>query len=101
MENTKKVVETIEQKFPVCQIILISAKPSIARWHLKTQYEALNKAFKKFTSRKTHRHYANIWDIMLKENGEVEPSIFIADGLHMNEAGYDRWDKIIQPLVEH
>ena len=88
----------IHKKFPNCEIVLISAKPSIARWSLKPQYDAINAAFKKYAEAETKITYANVWDIMLDEKGEVLKDIFIQDGLHMNKKGYDLWDKIIQPL---
>ena len=99
MDNTKKVVQQIQQKLPDCEIVLISAKPSIARWSLKSQYDAINKAFKAYAAEEAKISYANVWDIMLAENGEVRKDIFIQDGLHMNKEGYDLWDKIIQPMV--
>ncbi|GEM_PF-91390 len=99
MENTRKVVGKIHQKFPDCEIVLISAKPSIARWSLKPQYDAINAEFKKYAEAEAKISYANVWDIMLDEKGEVLKDIFIQDGLHMNKKGYDLWDKIIQPMV--
>lgn len=100
MKNTKAVVQKIEKQYPNCTIILISAKPSIARWNLKTEYEALNVAFKAYAAKKKNRSFANVWDIMLDEEGEVLKDIFIQDGLHMNKEGYALWDKIIRPFVE-
>ena len=99
LANTKKVVQQIHKEFPDCEIVLISAKPSIARWNLKPQYDAINSEFKKYADAEAKISYANVWDIMLAENGEVRKDIFIQDGLHMNKEGYDLWDKIIQPMV--
>ncbi len=99
MDNTKKVVQQIQQELPDCEIVLISAKPSIARWSLKPQYDAVNREFKKYADSEEKISYANVWDIMLDDQGEVRKDIFIQDGLHMNETGYDLWDKIIQPMV--
>jgi len=99
MDNTKKVVQGIQAKYPDCEIVLISAKPSIARWDLKPQYDAINAAFKKYAASDDKIKYANVWDIMLQSNGEVMQDIFIKDGLHMNKKGYDLWDQIIGPMV--
>lgn len=99
MANTKKVVEGIQAKYPECQIVLISAKPSIARWSLKSAYHSINAAFKTYASNNQNIRYVNIWEIMLDEQGEVLKDIFIQDGLHMNKKGYDLWDKIIAPVV--
>ncbi len=100
MKHTSDVVKTIEKQLPSCQVILIAAKPSIARWNLKEEYLAVNQALKEFAGRKSNRHYADVWSIMLDDNGEVFKDIFIEDGLHMNKKGYDLWDQIIRPFVE-
>ena len=99
MEHTKDVTKQIEKRFPKCQIIFISAKPSIARWNFKPQYLEVNQAFQNFANKKSNRHYANVWDIMLDKEGMVRKDIFIEDGLHMNRAGYELWDKILKKFV--
>ncbi|MEM6380626.1 MAG: GDSL-type esterase/lipase family protein, partial [Bacteroidota bacterium] len=99
VENTQKVVRGIHEKFPACEIVLISAKPSIARWNLKPKYDVLNAEFKKYAQSTKNVEYANVWDIMLQPNGEVKQDIFIQDGLHMNKKGYDLWDEILGPMV--
>jgi len=99
LKNTKAVVQKIEQKIPDVAIIIIAAKPSLARWELKDDYIKLNQAFKKYVATKPNCQFANVWDIMLDENGAVLPTIFIEDGLHMNQAGYELWDKVIRPFV--
>ena len=100
MKHANDVVKTIEKQFPSSQIILIAAKPSIARWNLKEEYLLVNQALKEFANKKSNRHYADVWSIMLDENGEVLKDIFIEDGLHMNKKGYDLWDRVIRPFVE-
>jgi len=100
MKHTNDVVKTIEKQFPSCQIILIAAKPSIARWNLKEEYLSVNQALLNYSERKSNRHYADVWSMMLDEEGEVFKDIFIEDGLHMNKKGYDLWDKVIRPFVE-
>jgi len=100
MNHTKDVTKRIEKQFPSCQIIFIAAKPSIARWGLAAEYKEVNQAFQDFANKKNNRHFANVWEIMLDENGEVLKDIFIEDGLHMNAKGYDLWDQVIRPFVE-
>jgi lysophospholipase L1-like esterase len=56
--------------------------------------------FEVFANKNVNRKYANIWDVMLNDRGAVNPSLFIKDGLHMNKAGYEIWDRAIRPFVE-
>lgn len=100
LQNTKAVVNKIKQKVPEVQIILIAAKPSLARWALKEDYIKLNSALEAYARKQANCSFANVWDSMLDEQGKVLPNIFIEDGLHMNRAGYELWDKVIRPYVE-
>tara|TARA_B110000977_G_C11088852_1_gene495921 strand:+ start:722 stop:1369 length:648 start_codon:yes stop_codon:yes gene_type:complete len=95
---TKKIIRAIHTKNKQTQIVLIAAKPSISRWDLKIKYERLNGLFKQLVSKKEHLVYADVWNPMLKE-GALDKSLFISDGLHMNQKGYDIWKTVLKPLI--
>jgi len=95
---TRKIINKIWQHNPETKIVLISTKPSIVRWHLKKRYIKLNRKFKEFAERTPQVAFANIWDIMLKDE-VVNESLFIEDGLHMNQKGYDLWNEVIKPFL--
>lgn len=100
LEQAEKIAETIESKFPDCQIIFISAKPSVLRWHLNSTYEKLNQELEILARKNSNRRYVDIWEAMLNDRGVVNPSLFLRDGLHMNNAGYNIWSQAIRPFVE-
>lgn len=81
------------------KIIFISAKPSVARWHLKGKYETFNRQLKAWTSSKKNVFYADVWTPMLKSNGEVRADLFIEDNLHMNRKGYEIWKAVIEKFL--
>jgi lysophospholipase L1-like esterase len=43
--------------------------------------------------------YADVWDPMLDDR-KVKQDIFIEDGLHMNDKGYDIWYNVLKPFVQ-
>ena len=98
MKDLKRLVESLKSD-GINDIVLISSKPSIARWQLKNDYERLNAKMFKFTQADESLRFANVWDIMLDKSGEVRKDIFIEDDLHMNKKGYDLWIKAIEPLL--
>ncbi len=99
--EAKTLIKRIRKDLPQTRIILISAKPSVARWALKTEYETLNKGLKKLSKRKKSVEFADVWKAMLDENGEVLTDIFLEDHLHMNKKGYDIWGKVIGEFLTH
>lgn len=92
------VVNSIKKRLPNTKIVLISAKPSIARWHLKGKYKRLNRKFKRMAKKDSKVYYASVWKTMLKE-GKADPTIFLSDGLHMNKEGYKRWKLVVDRFI--
>ena len=85
------ILAMIRQDLPQTEVVFISPKPSVSRWHLKAKYETFNKQLQKWAKSKNNVRYADVWTPMLKKNGEVRNDLFLADHLHMNEKGYAIW----------
>ena len=94
------ILEYLQEKRPEMEIVLISAKPSISRWHLKRKYLRLNKKMKKLAAALPHVHFVDVWTIMLNKR-KLKKNLFIEDGLHMNEKGYDLWYAVLKEYVNN
>lgn len=81
------------------KIIFISAKPSVARWHLKSKYEQFNQQLKRWIGTKKNVLFADVWTPMLDSNGQVKTDLFIEDNLHMNRKGYDIWKTVLEKFM--
>lgn len=95
LKEAKGLVKKIQVDLPQTKVVMISPKPSLARQNLKKQYIKLNKKLEKFCVKTNNLEFADVWSVMLDENGNVFDDIFINDGLHMNKKGYDLWAKEI------
>ena len=100
MKEVKALVKRIRHDLPQTRIILISAKPSVARWQLKAEYETLNKGLTRLSKRKKSLEFADVWSAMLDEKGEVLKDIFLEDNLHLNKKGYDIWGEVIAQFLK-
>jgi len=100
LKQAKELVAKIKVDLPKAKIVLISPKPSIARWDLNKNYNKLNKKLMKFCEKQDNLEFADMWSIMLDEEGNVYQDIFIKDGLHMNKQGYDLWAKVLSEFLE-
>ena len=99
LRDTRAVIERIKNAGTASSIVLISAKPSIARWHLKGKYKKLNRKMEKLCEKDTLLQFVNIWDPML--NGrKLRSELFVEDGLHMNAKGYEIWHHVIKEFVK-
>lgn len=95
-----ELVTTIHKALPQTEILLISAKPSISRWHLAKQYEDLNQHFKEYSLLFDYVEFVDIWDIMLDKEGKPRADLFLEDDLHMNKAGYDLWAEVVRKHID-
>jgi lysophospholipase L1-like esterase len=100
LRNTKKVVEKIQESLPASQVVLISAKPSPARWQFNELYKEVNSGYMEYAARQDHLDYVDVWSKMLDEAGKPDKKIFLEDSLHLNKAGYDIWAEEIGKVIQ-
>ncbi|MDC6367458.1 MULTISPECIES: SGNH/GDSL hydrolase family protein [Flavobacteriaceae] len=94
------ILEYLQTKRPNMEIVLISAKPSISRWHLKRKYMRFNKKLEQLASTLPHVQFVDVWNIMLNKR-KLKKDLFIEDGLHMNVKGYDLWYAVLKEHVNN
>lgn len=99
LQNTMAIINQIQARNPKTEIVLISAKPSIARWTHRNKYKKLNRGFERLSKKDDTISYANVWDAMLFNN-RVRSDIFLRDGLHMNSKGYELWLSVIKEHIK-
>lgn len=95
--DMKTLLRILKRNLPDTPIHIISPKPSIARWNLRKQYVELNKELQALCESKELVTFIDVWNPMLDEKGKLKKDLFIEDGLHMNDAGYDIWTAAIRP----
>lgn len=98
-KQAKEFREIISKELPNTSVVFISPKPSISRWHLKKNYQKLNKLLKRYSRKTDKTEFANVWDPLI-ENGKVMDDIFLEDNLHLNSKGYDIWVEVLTPFID-
>ncbi|HDZ05563.1 hypothetical protein LCGC14_0067330 [marine sediment metagenome] len=98
LDTTAEIIGRIKANNPSTQIILIAAKPSISRWKIRRKYKRLNRKMERFTKNDPQLYYVDVWNPMLNKR-KLITNIFIEDGLHMNQKGYDIWYEAMKDLV--
>lgn len=98
-KEAKFVISKIRRDLPGTKIVLISPKPSIVRWDMRKEYQALNRKLKRLANKTDKVEFADVWTAMLDEHGNVLQDVFLDDNLHMNKKGYDIWAKVLSTFV--
>ena len=90
----------VRSELPRAKIIFVSMKPSPSRRHLMPKIKRANELIRDFLAGKRRTAFVDIWDAMLDAGGEPRRELFLKDMLHMNEQGYDIWQKAIAPHLK-
>ena len=98
-ENFQRFVAKVHQTLPKTKIIFVAIKPSIRRWSMVEKMRAANAMVRRQCEANPQLEYLDIDKPMLGENGQPRPELFIKDGLHMSDAGYEIWSKLLKPLL--
>lgn len=96
----KTFLDRVAESLPDAEVLVLSIKPSIARWDMWPAMQEVNAAVKQMAEERERVSFLDVSTVMLKDDGQPDETIYVRDKLHMNETGYERWTKIVRPFVE-
>ena len=99
VKDINTILLSIWQKYPETEVVLISAKPSISRWNLRRTYKRLNRRLMRLAGKQSNLEFVDVWTPMLSGR-KLKENLFVEDGLHMNQKGYEIWKQVIDPYVK-
>jgi lysophospholipase L1-like esterase len=94
-----KFLALVEEQLPNADIAFIATKPSPSRSGYLEVTRQLNIRLEELVSNNSQMWFIDIFTPMLDENGQPRRELFSGDMLHMNAAGYDLWQSIIEPFL--
>jgi lysophospholipase L1-like esterase len=92
-------VNKVRTYLPKTKIIYLPIKPSLKRWDKWQEMEKTNSIIQSFSDRHDNLFYADTATPMLTAEGKPNPDLFLDDGLHLNDEGYELWTLILAPLL--
>ena len=96
VHDFKKFLSLVRNEFGNIKVYVIGIKPTVDRLYLDKEERIFNSLVSSLASDDAYLEYINIWDPMLNQDGSRMPELFIEDGLHMNEKGYEVWTKQVR-----
>lgn len=99
-DRFKKLYSLIRKGLPAVPIAYVSMKPSPSRWSLAPKFKEANRLIQEFLDSQANAVFIDVWPVMLNDQGEPKPEIYVADKLHMNAAGYRLWAPLIEPILK-
>jgi lysophospholipase L1-like esterase len=99
-EDFQAFTKKLGSDLPDTKLIYIAIKPSIARWKLADKIREANALIKAECEKNEKFTFLDVWPVMLNDEGEPREDIFLGDGLHVNDKGYEAWVELIGPELK-
>lgn len=80
---------------PDTRIFFLAIKPSPARWAKWPAMGQANELVRSYSLPHPQLVFVDVASPMLTADGQTQPHLYAADGLHLSEAGYDLWTGIL------
>ena len=99
-EDFNKFFSMVKNELPGTKLIVIGVKPSTARAYLIPEEQEFNGLISNLAEKEDLLSYVSVWNPMLTDEGKANPDLFVDDGLHMNQKGYEIWAKLVKPELD-
>jgi lysophospholipase L1-like esterase len=99
LESFKSFVRHVRSELPDTRIDYISIKPSPLRAALVPRMREANALVAAYSATVANTGYIDVFTPMTDAEGAPRPELYGPDRLHMNEAGYALWRKVIEVHV--
>jgi lysophospholipase L1-like esterase len=94
-------IERVREELPGTeQIFFIPPKPSAKRWSRWPEMKRASDLLKELAAGDPKVSVIDTAPTLLAADGTPDPSLFKADGLHLNAEGNARWLAVIRPVLE-
>jgi lysophospholipase L1-like esterase len=99
-DEFSKLWMLVHRELPKAEVYYMSVKPSPSRAKYYGEVYKANDLIKTYLENKPKSHYVDLVPAIYKP-GTTQPdsSLFKSDYLHLNPKGYDKWEKVLRPLV--
>ena len=99
LEDYKAFVAAVHANLPDAEIVYIGLSPTIARIKEVDAGNKLGAMIKEFAAKNPKLKFVDCADMTVGSDGQPRAELFVADGLHFNEAGYKLLAERVRPFL--
>jgi lysophospholipase L1-like esterase len=96
----KEFARKIHAALPQTKLAFISIKPCPAREKYLAEVQTANRLIKEFIRNDDRLIYLDVFTPSLSADGKPRAELYIQDGLHPNDTGYQLWASIVKPPLD-
>ena len=99
LEQRAQIITKVHEELPETRIYVLSVKPSVLRWGVWSEAQAVNAGYKAMADNDPLVYYVDVATPFLNSDGAVMDDIFVADNLHFNDLGNLIWGATIRAAL--
>jgi predicted neuraminidase/lysophospholipase L1-like esterase len=99
VDDFRAFLDALWTSLPATTVHFVAIKPSLARWALVDEMRAANRAIAGLAATEPRLDYVDVDGPMLGADGRPRRELFVADGLHLSDAGYRLWTSLVAPRL--
>ena len=99
LDHLAQIITKVHEELPETRIYVLSVKPSILRWGVWSEAQAVNAGYKAMADNDPLVYYVDVATPFLNSDGAVMDDIFVADNLHFNDLGILIWGATIRAAL--
>jgi lysophospholipase L1-like esterase len=99
-DDFQAFVKVVHDSLPKTRVLYIPVKPSVARWSQFDTQKKANAYVQAICAKNDLLTYVDIVTPMLGTDGQPIPELFVKDGLHLSEKGYEGWNSAIRANLQ-
>ena len=82
------------------RVVVLSIKPSVARWTLWDQMQKTNALLADAVKRNPRWEFVDVGTCLMDPDGKPRAELLAKDGLHLNPEGYALWASVVRPVLD-
>jgi len=102
LSNLAAMLAMVEKERPGLPVVLCTIPPSAnPKAPVKANdRQAMNDGIRKMASEHKNTHFCDLYTAAANADGSPNPDYFVADKLHLSDAGHARWAELLTPIFE-
>jgi lysophospholipase L1-like esterase len=99
-DDARAFVKAVHDGLPHARIVVIGVKPSVARWAQYETQKSANEMVKADCARNPLLTFIDPTPMIVIADGKPKPDLFVKDGLHLSDAGYEPLAKAVAAAIK-
>ncbi len=99
-KNIVELCDRIHAARKSTPILCLSIKPSMKKWDFWPEMRKANALIKQYAEETPFVEFVDTVPLMLDDHGHPKADLFVEDGGHLNESGYDAWSQVLGSVLK-